>query len=465
MSYIEYMNFKELFSNIIDDEQIIVHPEEMTDYETDESRMRFEHALCVVKPDSAHQISSIMKICDREHIIVIPRGLGTGLSGGAIPIKPSVIMSLERMNRIMEIDEENLMVTVQPGVITGRLQEAVESKGLFYPPDPASLETCSIGGNIAESSGGPRAVKYGTTRDYVRGLELVTAQGDIMHFGGKIKKDATGYNIKDLIIGSEGTLGIVTEITFSLLPKPLYNTDLLVPFDSMDDAARTVSDIIKAKIIPSTIEFMEERALEAAYRLLGNNMTVREGKAHLLIRIDGNYNDIIERDSEQIGALCMSNNARDVYVASNRTFKENLWKARRSLHDAVVEMSLEMEREDVVVPPSKLPALIGRIKELEEQYGIMIIVFGHAGDGNVHINILKTSENKAAYDEHLTTLVEEILKTAVGLGGKLSGEHGIGIFKKQYMHLVFSEEQISLMKRIKSAFDPNNILNPYKVIP
>lgn len=459
------MNFKELFGDIVNDEQMTLHPEDMTDYETDESRMRFEHALCVVKPENAQQISRIMKICDRERIIVIPRGLGTGLSGGAIPIKPSVIMSLERMNRIIEIDEENLMATVQPGVITGQLQEAVENRGLFYPPDPASLETCSIGGNIAESSGGPRAVKYGTTRDYVRGLELVTAQGDIMHFGGKIKKDATGYNIKDLIIGSEGTLGIVTEITLSLLPKPLYDTDLLVPFDSMDDAARTVSDIIKAKIIPSTIEFMEERALEVAYRLLGSKMTVREGKAHLLISIDGNYNDIIERDAEQIGELCMSNNARDVYVASNRTFKENLWKARRSLHDAVVDMSLEMEREDVVVPPSKLPALIRRMKELEEQYGIMIIVFGHAGDGNVHINILKTRENETAYDKHLKTLVEEILKTAVGLGGKLSGEHGIGIFKKQYMHLVFSEEQISLMKRIKSAFDPNNILNPYKVIP
>ncbi len=459
------MELASLFKQVLPDSLIRFGKDISDDYFTDESGIKCANPLIVLFPKNTEQVSKIMKIAYSNDLPIIPRGLGTGLSGGVIPLKPSIILSLEKMKSIIEIDEENLMAVVQPGLITGDLQIAVEKKGLFYPPDPASLESCSIGGNIAESAGGPRAVKYGTTRDYVRGVEIVSPQGNIMRFGGKIKKDATGYNIKDLIIGSEGTLCIITEITLSLLPLPKFDTDLLISFNNMEDAAQAVSDIIKNRIIPSTIEFMEERALEAAYNLLGNNMPVKEGKAQLLIKIDGNTMESIDKDAEQIGEICFKNNAINVFVADSKPFKENLWKARRSLHDAVVDMSIEMEREDIVVPPSKLPELISKIKIIEKQYKVMIVIFGHAGDGNVHINILKTKDNKAAYEKNLNNIVREIMEITVFLGGKLSGEHGIGIFKREFMHLVFTDEQLELMKNIKKAFDPKNLLNPGKIFP
>ncbi len=459
------MELVSLFKQVLPDSLIMSGNDILSDYSTDESGIKYSKPLIVLFPENTEQVSKIMKTAYDNDLPIIPRGLGTGLSGGAIPIKPSVILCLEKMKSIIEIDEENLMAVVQPGIITGDLQITVEKKGLFYPPDPASLESCSIGGNIAESAGGPRAVKYGTTRDYVRGIEIVSPQGNIMRFGGKIKKDATGYNIKDLIIGSEGTLCVITEITLSLLPLPKFDTDLLIPFNNMEDAARTVSDIIKSRIIPSTIEFMEERALEAAYNLLGNSMPVKDGKAQLLIKIDGNTIDSIDKDAEQIGKICFKNNAINVFVADSKPFKENLWKARRSLHDAVVDMSIEMEREDIVVPPSRLPELISKIKAIEKQYGVMIVIFGHAGDGNVHINIMKTEDNKNEYEKNLSSIVREIMETAVSLGGKLSGEHGIGLFKREFMHLVFTDEQLELMKNIKKAFDPKNLLNPGKIFP
>ncbi|MDY6786528.1 MAG: FAD-linked oxidase C-terminal domain-containing protein [candidate division WOR-3 bacterium] len=459
------MNVKEIFADILPEERVLTSGEILDDYSTDESFIRHSKAVAVVFPVSTREVSDILSTAYENNIIIIPRGLGTGLSGGAIPIEPSVIVSMEKMNRILEIDTDNLMAVVQPGVITGELQKAVEERGLFYPPDPASLESCSIGGNIAEASGGPRAVKYGTTRDYVRGLQFVTPPGDIMRLGGKIKKDATGYALKDLIVGSEGTLGIVTEITLSLIPLPSHYTDLLVPFDSMDDAARTVSDIVKSRIIPSTIEFMEERALQTAYRMLGSDAKTNQGTAQLLIRADGFDSDSVDRQCERIGEICLNNNAIDVFVADSKQFRDILWSARRSLHDAVVDMSIEMEREDVVVPPAALPELVRRIKKLEEKYGIMIVIFGHAGDGNVHINILKTEENKESFDRNLKDLVKDIMVITLELGGNLSGEHGIGLFKKRFMHMAFTEPALDIMRGIKKVFDPKNLFNPGKILP
>ena len=459
------MNVKKIFTDIMPEERVLSSGEILDDYSTDESFIRHSKAIAVVFPISTREVSDILSAAYDNDIIIIPRGLGTGLSGGAIPIAPSVIVSMEKMNRILEIDTDNMMAVVQPGVITGELQKAVEEEGLFYPPDPASLESCSIGGNVAEASGGPRAVKYGTTRDYVRGLEFVSPMGDIMRLGGKIKKDVTGYALKDIIVGSEGTLGIVTEITLSLIPLPSHYTDLLVPFDSMDDAARTVSDIVKSRIIPSTIEFMEERALETAYKMLGSDSKTNQGTAQLLIRVDGFDSDSVDRQCEHIGEICFANNAIDVFVADSKPFQDILWKARRSLHDAVVDMSIEMEREDVVVPPAALPELVRRIKELEVKYGIMIVIFGHAGDGNVHINMLKTEENKEAFDSNLKNLVQDIMVITLDLGGNLSGEHGIGLFKKRFMHMAFTEPALDIMRGIKRVFDPKNLFNPGKILP
>lgn len=454
-----------LFKNILDKEAIITDSSQFEDYCTDESKIRYSQPIVVLLPETAAQISEILKTAYAHDIVVVPRGLGTGLSGGAIPVKPSVIVSTERMNRILEIDTDNLMVRVQPGVITGDLQQAVEKQELFYPPDPASLESCSIGGNISESSGGPRAVKYGTTRDYVRGIEFVSPQGHIMHFGGKVRKDATGYNIRDLFIGSEGTLGLLTEATLSLLPKPQFEYDLLIPFNSMHDAAKTVTAIIRSRIIPATIEFMDERALQTAYRMIGASESTNKGNAQLLIKLDGNSENSLDAQAEQIGMIAEQNNALDILVADTKPFQEILWKARRSLHDAVVEMSISMEREDIVVPPSRLPELIDSIKEIEAEYAVMIVVFGHAGDGNVHINIMKTEQNSEAYDRYIKTIKQELMELAVKLGGRLSGEHGIGIFKREYMHLMFTEEEMELQRRLKLAFDPKNLFNPDKVLP
>ncbi len=459
------MELKKLFSDCLDAKYIIHDKDLLEKYYTDESGIKFSYPIIALLPENTQEVSNILKIAYENDLIIIPRGLGTGLSGGAIPLKPSIILSSERMNKIIEIDENNLMVRTQPGVITGNLQKAVEEKGLFYPPDPASLDSCSIGGNIAESSGGPRAVKYGTTRDYVRGVEIVLPNGDIMHFGGKIKKDATGYNIKDLIIGSEGTLGFITEITLSLVALPSHFIDLLIPFDSIENATKTVSDIIKSKITPSTIEFMEERALEIAYKLLGKKMAHNQGKVQLLIRIDGFSQKIIEEQSEIIGEICFNNNAIDVLVADSKPFQDILWSARRNLHDAVVSMSIEMEREDIVVPPSNLPELIKYVKKLEKEMNIPIIIFGHAGDGNVHINLLKTENNKNDYDKNIKYAIDKLMHIAIELNGRLSGEHGIGVFKKEYMHLAFTKEELDLMKRIKYAFDPKNLFNPGKILP
>lgn len=454
-----------LFSNVKCGDCIQEYRPELSDYATDESGIRISEPILIAKPENAEQISLILRTAYKNDIVIVPRGLGTGLSGGAIPVEPSIIVSTERMNRILEIDKDNLMVRTQPGVITGDLQKAVEEVGLFYPPDPASLESCSIGGNIAESSGGPRAVKYGTTRDYVRGIEFVSPEGHIMRFGGKLKKDATGYNIKDLFIGSEGTLGILTEATLSLLPKPVLDYDLLIPFASMHDAAKTVSDIIRSRIIPATIEFMDERALQTAYRMIGEHASTNKGNAQLLIKIDGNSANELDAQAERIGEIADANNALDVLVADSKPFQEILWKARRSLHDAVVEMSIRMEREDIVVPPSRLPELIDSVKELESEYSIMIVVFGHAGDGNVHINMMKTEDNAELFDRNIDTLKLELMKLAVSLGGHLSGEHGIGVFKKDFMHLVFNEHELDMQKRVKQAFDPKNLFNPGKVLP
>lgn len=449
--------------NIISEKRIVFDESLLEKYYSDESGNRFSFPLLVCHPENEEEIVELIKFSNKEKIPVIPRGRGTGLSGGAIPLYPSIIISTELMDKIIEVDRENFMVTTQPGIITGDLKREVESLELFYPPDPASLDSCSIGGNVAENSGGPSAVKYGTTKDYVKGLKIVTPIGEILKFGGKVRKDATGYNMKDIFIGSEGTLGFITEITFSLLPLPKYSTDLLLAFERIDEASNAVVKIIHSGVFPQTIEFMEKRALEAAKNFLGNQMASQKGEAQLLLRIDGYDREIVDKSIEKIDFISSKLRCVDILVAEDKNFQEKIWKARRSLHDAMVMMSVKREREDVVVPINSLSELIKNLHLLEEKYKIPIITFGHAGDGNVHINILKLKEDDKNFEKNIENVLSEIMEISVKLGGKLSGEHGIGIYKRKYMKLVFSEKEIEIQRNIKKLLDPDNIFNPDKI--
>ena len=357
------------------------------------------------------------------------------------------------------------MVTVEPGVITGDIHRAVEAEGLFYPPDPASLDSCSIGGNIAEGAGGPRAVKYGTTMHYVCGLEAVLPSGDIITCGGTLVKNVTGYNLAQLIIGSEGTLAVVTKIILRLLPLPKEQIDLLVPYDDFQAAADTVSAIIAQRIVPATIEFMERDSILAVERLLQKEVPYDDAEAHLLIQLDGNYREQVDADMEIVGELCLQHGARDVLVARDRPTRDRLWEARRKIIEALKHESPINHMEDVVVPRSEIPRLLKGVKEIAREYGVRIISFGHAGDGNVHLNVLKDELPMERWEELVPRIEEAVYRLTLSLGGTITGEHGVGATRRRYLPLALDEAQIELQRRIRAAFDPNQILNPNKIFP
>ncbi len=451
------------FEILLGAKNVITANDDLVPYSKDETSEESAMPDIVLKPENTPQISKIMMIANKNLIPITPRGLGTGVSGGAIPIMGGIVLSMEHFTKILEIDKNNMVAVVEPGVITGKLQEAVEKQGLFYPPDPASLDSCSIGGNIAEGAGGPRAVKYGTTKDYVRGLEVVLPTGEILSLGGKMHKNATGYNLIGIITGSEGTLAIITKIILKLIPVPGYRVDLLIPFNSFREASSTIRKIYETSIIPVNIEFIEKKAIDALKSFLEEDFPFSESGAHLLVGIDGNSKDGVEKNYEKIGEVCLKAGAIDVFVADTDQTKERLWKARRSLHDALEQKSRIMEREDVVVPVSKIPELLDFVYRLSEESGLEIVPFGHAGDGNVHINILKMNLSHGEWKRKIEKITKKLLTEVVRLGGTLSGEHGIGTVKKRFIHLSWSKEKIELAKRIKKAFDPNNILNPGKI--
>lgn len=445
-------------------EKITLVPEALERYSRDETSHLEAKPEAVVLAESADDVSRLLGYCTRHGIPVTPRGLGTGVSGGALPVKGGIVLSLERMNRIVEIDNENRMAVVQPGVITGELHKAVEKQGLFYPPDPASLDSCSIGGNVLEGAGGPRAVKYGTTKDYVTGLEVVIPTGDVLRLGGKLRKNVTGYNLIGLVIASEGTLGVVTEVTLRLLPLPKVRTDLLVPFESYGKAARTIKEILKTGITPAVMEFMERRALEIVEEYLDSKLPLPGAGAYLVIGLDGADKESVEREYERVGEICLEEDALDVFVAETSDMKQRLWKARRSLHDALHHLSPEMEREDVVVPVARIEDLLEGVEAVRKTARVEIVAFGHAGDGNVHVNILRGTLDEATWQSEKKRVLEELFRLVIALGGTLSGEHGIGVVKKEYMPWVTSGAERELYKRLKQAFDPAGILNPGKII-
>jgi glycolate oxidase len=454
----------ESFKKIVGEKFVLLDEESLHHYSHDETEDLHYLPDVVIKPRTAEEISALIKICNKERIPVTPRGAGTGLSGGALPHLGGVLLSTERMNSILEIDERNLQVTTEPGVITEVLQNTVREKKLFYPPDPSSRGSCFIGGNISENSGGPKAVKYGVVKDYVLNLEIVLPTGEIIWTGANVLKNATGYNLTQLIVGSEGTLGIVTKIVLRLIPLPKHDLLMLVPFDSAENACAAVSAIFRAGYTPSAMEFMERDALEWVSRFVDSSAVVigESVQAHLLIEVDGNYMEVLMQEIEGISAIVQQFDCGEILFADDAQQKAELWKMRRRVGEAVKSHSIYKE-EDTVVPRAELPVLLKGVKDIGRRYGFHSVCYGHAGDGNMHVNIIKGNLTDAEWNGSLKEGIKEIFVLVKSLGGTLSGEHGIGLVQKEYMDIVFDATQMRLMKEIKKIFDPNNILNAGKI--
>ncbi len=453
-----------LFKKIVGGQFVFVDEEVLYHYSHDETEDLHYLPDVVIKPKTAGEISQILQICNAHKIPVTPRGAGTGLSGGALPHLGGVLLSLERLNNIINIDERNLQVTTEPGVITEVLQNTLKAKGLFYPPDPSSRGSCMIGGNISENSGGPKAVKYGVVKDYVLNLEVVLATGEILWTGANVLKNATGYNLTQLIVGSEGTLGIVTKIVLKLIPHPKHDLLMLVPFNSAENACAAVSSIFMAGYTPSAMEFMERDALDWTMRFVDNCIVPinDEVQAHLLIEVDGNDMDVLMKEMEGISEIVMQYGAGDILFADDAQQKAELWKLRRRVGEAVKSHSIYKE-EDTVVPRAELPVLLKAVKDIGRRYGFHSVCYGHAGDGNLHVNIIKGDLSDEEWNGSLKTGIREIFELVKTLGGTISGEHGIGLVQKEYMDIIFDAKGMDLMRKIKDVFDPNNILNKGKI--
>ena len=443
-------------------ESVTIETEALKLYSKDYTENLSFNPEVIVKPNNTEEISLIMKLANEFKIPVVPRGGGTGLSGGALPIYGGICLSMEKFKKIIEIDNENFQAIAEPGVITQVLQDECEKLNLYYPPDPSSKGSSFLGGNLAECAGGPRAVKYGVTKDYVLGLEFVTPTGEIINSGARVLKNVTGYNLTQLMIGSEGTLGIITKIIFKLVPMPKFKKVMLVAFNSIEDCARTVSKIFQAGITPSALELMENSAMQAAEHQLSKKFPNGDAAAQLLIEVDGNYEDGLMKDIEIIAEIVTENGAYDVLLAEDTHKMNELWALRRCIGEAVKSIS-EYKEEDTVVPRSKIPELIKGVKEISAKYGITTICYGHAGDGNVHVNILKDKAGEEAWEKNLDIAIREIFELTVSLGGTISGEHGIGYSQKSYLPIALGVEEITLMKNIKKTLDPNNIMNPGKI--
>lgn len=455
---------------LIGAEYVLTDHTQLEKYAQDETEDHLFLPELIIKPRHPEEISQIVKWCNQHSIPITPRGAGTGLSGGALPIYKGVVLSMERFNEIIQIDELNLQATVEPGVITQTFQEAVKEKGLFYPPDPSSKGSCFIGGNVAENAGGPKAVKYGVTRDYVLNLEVVWPTGEISWTGANVLKNATGYNLTQLMVGSEGTLGIVTKIVFKLRPLPRHDVTLMVPFSSSEEACRAIAAIYKEGIVPSGMEFLERAAIEYTLIYLRDTLTKPVSidlpdwvQAHLLIELDGNDPSILQAESEQVVSVLEKFNTGDILFAETISQKEELWRLRRNVSPAVNAYTLT-KAEDVVVPRGNLPELVKGIKRIGDKYNFNSVCYGHLGDGNLHVNILKESISDLDWNDKVNDGITEIFKLVVNLGGTLSGEHGIGIAKKQFMSLALSPIQLHIMREIKKVIDPNGILNPGKIV-
>jgi glycolate oxidase len=448
---------------IVGEDAVISQHEGMEKYSHDETEDLIYYPEVVVRPGSTQEVSDLMKLCNQHLIPVTPRGAGTGLSGGALPVKGGVLLAMERFNHILNIDEENLQATVEPGVITEVFMDAVAEKGLLYPVDPASKGSCFIGGNVSHGSGGPRVVKYGTIREYILNLEVVLPDGEIIWTGANTLKYASGYNLTQLMIGSEGTLGIITKIVVKLIPRPTQDALMLASFSTNESASAAVSAIFRAGIVPSALEFMERKGVEWVMEHDDISFDLKDGiEAFLLIEVDGTNPDVIFTDCEKINTVLEQFDCKDVLFADSSAQKEEIWRLRRTMAVSVKSNSIYKE-EDTVVPRAQLPRLIKGIKEVGSKYGFESICYGHAGDGNVHVNIIKGSMSDDAWSNKLKDGIREIFELTVSLGGTLSGEHGIGLVQKEFMPVKYSNVHFDLWRGIKNVFDKNGILNPGKI--
>ncbi|MCA8925364.1 MAG: FAD-binding protein [Planctomycetes bacterium] len=419
-----------------------------------------------VFPGSTAEVQAVVRLAAKHQVPIVARGGGTGLSGGAIPVRGGIVLSTRRMNEILELDEANLVAVVQPGIVTQTFQETVEAKGLFYPPDPASRGSCVIGGNLAECAGGPRCVKYGVTRDYVLGLEVVLASGEVIRTGGKLYKDVTGYNLTQLFVGSEGTLGIITEATLRLIPLPPLNKTLMAPFPTLDQAAQAVSRIFQAGITPSACELLSQAALNATEEHLGKKFPreISEAAASLLLEVDGFHDDDVERDALRLGEVCLEVGAEDVLLAGTPERARELWGIRRSMGEAVKSQG-DYREYDVAVPRALMPDALRAIDAVLEPLGLRALSYGHAGDGNLHVNVLRDALSAEAWAAALEQTGPAVVNAIVKLGGTISGEHGIGWIQRGLLGLQLSPANLALQRGIKASFDPHGILNPDKVLP
>lgn len=417
-------------------------------------------------PGSTGDVAAILRLANEANVPIVPRAAGSGLSGGAVPVHGGIVVSMKRLDRILEIDEENLIATVEPGVITETLQNAVEAKGLFYPPDPASKSWCTLGGNVAENAGGPRCVKYGVTKDYVLGLEAVLASGEVIKTGGKLRKDVTGYDLTRLLVGSEGTLAIVTRIVLELVPYPSERRTLMAPFSSVKKAAEAVAKVFQARVTPCACELLTRAAIAAAETRIGPGFPreVAGAEACLLLEVDGSEPDLLEKDFLKVGEACLAAGADDVLIAQSSERARELWRIRRTVGEAVKRLCRYREL-DVAVPRTRVPDALDAVDSVLVPLGIRHISYGHAGDGNLHVNVLKDALSDAEWAEKLPRACAEIIKKVVALGGTISGEHGIGLVQKDLVPLQLGAAELRLMRAIKAAFDPRGILNPGKLLP
>jgi len=465
------MSYSKLNSQIIEELKTIVgdsftfiDSETLYEYGKDETEDFEFPPEVVVKPANSVEISAILKLANRENVPVTPIGARTGLSGGALSVYGGIGLSLERLNKIIQIDEKNLQATVEPAVITLEFHDACKELGLYYPPDPSSWGSCFIGGNLAYNSGGPKAVKYGVTKDYVLNLEVVLPNGDIIWTGANVLKNSTGYNLTQLMVGSEGTLGIITKAVFRLIPYPKHVLTMLVPFESPEKACEAVSAVFRAGLTPCAMEFMERDALDWTIPMVADfNIEVPDHiGAHLIVEVDGNDLDVLYKECEQITEIMESFGADNVLFADDEAQKESIWKLRRRVGEAVKKHSIYKE-EDTVVPRYEMPKLLKGVKEIGGKYGFKSVCYGHVGDGNLHVNIVKGEMSDDDWNNKLSAGIREIFHLTKKLGGTISGEHGIGYVQKHYLDIVFNEAEMNIQKGVKNLFDPNGILNPGKL--
>lgn len=457
-----FKKFSKELSSLLGERKVVTDNDILAAYAKDETSDLSAMPDILVRAETTDDVSRTLGFCHAHSVPVIPRGAGTGVTGGAVPVNGGVVLSLEKMNRIIEIDRENMVAVVEPGAITSHVQDAAKAEGLMYPPDPSSLDSCSIGGNVAANAGGPSTVKYGTTKDYVLGLEFVLPNGSVITTGGRIVKNATGYNISGILVGSEGTLAVITKIVLRLIPAPLFFCDMLIPFPSINESVDAVFSILNHRILPATMEFMEQDAIDLAAQFLKKEMPFPDAGAHLLIRVDGVAEDEVLAVIEKIGGIAGVDEDA-IIIAQSSVQQDRVWRARRCIREAITAESPVFLAEDCVVPRSKIPEFLVELKTYLESKKLRSVMFGHAGDGNVHVDVLKGDMDYALWKDGLPELKRQIYRRAIALGGTITGEHGIGFIRREYLSMALSPEAIELLKRIKQAFDPKGILNPGKI--